>query len=153
MKYYPHKNSIETWPGYFHRNSQANHFLIHGSTWNIPSCSVVCSTTGVNGPVPAIVNAATLQWYVEYGSRSEKISDVEVEFYCNFVPVLTAAIEMLYPRTSPFWCSSGGEFQESWRLLESSTTTVRFPGGAVGTVWMKKVAIKCTLLCDKLAGL
>ena len=88
----------------------------------------------MNGPVPAIVNAATLQWYVEYGSRSETISDVEVELYCNFVPVLTAAIEMLYPRTSPFWCSSGGGFQENWRLLESSTTTVRFPGGAVGTV-------------------
>ena len=109
--------------------------LFYGNTQNIPSCSVVCSNTVVNGPVPAVVNAATLQRQVLYGCRSETVSDVEVmELYCNLVPVLTAVIVMLYPRTSPFWCSSGGGFQESRRLLESSTTTVRFPGGAVGTI-------------------
>ena len=56
-----------------------------------------------------------------------------MELYCDAVPVSTAVIVILYPRTSPFWCSAGRGFQESWRLLESSTTTVRFSGDAVGT--------------------
>ena len=87
----------------------------------------------LNGPIPAVVCAATVNSYVVYGLREFNIKVVSIVVNCCDMAVSTSTIITVYVTIGPFWCSGEGGSHITVREIADKTSAVVLRGGPAGT--------------------